>query len=79
MYQSNLTSSLDQLALVSRRALAHIQPLVVELVGEINNRMGVKGGTGSYLLATDEEGEGSGSCGSGGIIFGGAGGGHLVE
>ena len=41
--------------------------------------MGVKGGTGSYLLATDEEGEGSGSCGSGGIIFGGAGGGHLVE
>ena len=44
--QSNLTSSLDQLAFVSRRTLAFIQPLVAELIGEINNRMGVRGAIG---------------------------------
>ena len=59
--QSNLTSSLDHLALVSRRALAHIQPLVVELVGEINHRMGVRGMTSGYANVTEEDGEGSGS------------------
>ena len=81
MFQSNLTSSLDHLALVSRRALAHIQPLVVELVGEINHRMGMRGVTSGYANVTEEDGEGSssGANGIGGGVVGGLLGGVIFD